>query len=138
VIIVHALSKKVVTAYRNDVANNPFKDWEDTLEVAVRLHRDDRLGIKLIVTYELEYKAPAVVVDEASAVAATRVVPVVATTPSQRGRRTTTNSMLVDMTPQLIVEAANRDYSTRLRLHWTCSNKACPYYHLMRSRVFHC
>jgi hypothetical protein len=82
VIIVHALGKKVVTAYCNDVADNPFEDWEDTLEVAVRLHRDDRLGIKLIVPCELEYEAPAVVVGEASAVAAAPVVPAAATTPT--------------------------------------------------------
>jgi hypothetical protein len=129
VVVTHAVGKKTVIDYRNDLAANHVDDWEDTLEVAVALMADDCYGIKLTVTCDVDYVAPpAIVVNAPTA----PVVPVVAsslpTASTSRARQSATNIMLADMTPQLILEAANKDFSTQLRLRWACKNHACPNY----------
>ena len=128
-VFTHAVGTKTVTDHRSDLAVSHVDDWEDTLGVAVALMVDDCHGIKLTVTCDVDYMAPpAVIVDAPTA----PVVPVVAsplpTTSTSRGRQSAMNIMLPDMTLQLILEAANKDFSKQLRLQWACKNHACPNY----------
>jgi len=129
VVVTHAVGKKTVIDYRNDLAANHVDDWEDTLEVAVALMADDCHGIKLTVTCDVDYVSPPAIVVDAPT---TPVMPVVAsslpTVSTSRDRQSATNIMLADMTPQLILEAANKDFSTQLWLQWACKNHACPNY----------
>jgi hypothetical protein len=44
VVVTHAVGKKTMIDYRNDLAANHIDDWEDTLEVAVALMADNCQG----------------------------------------------------------------------------------------------
>jgi hypothetical protein len=129
VVVTHAVGKKTAIDYRNDLAANHVDDWEDALEVAVALMADNCYGIKLTVTCDVDYVAPpAIIVDAPTPPVVPAMASLPATASTSRGRQSATNIMLADMTPQLILEAANKDFSTQLRLQWACKNQACPNY----------